>query len=589
MRRVFLFTIPAFVWITGLLSLVTGMECFTGNARADQSPAPLRIFNWQAPTIFNPHLSSAHKDWEACRITYEPLATPDADGKLVPILAAEIPNRENGGLAGDDRSVIWKLKPGVTWSDGHPFTAEDVVFTWTFVTDPRLKTRTRYTFEDVKEVVAVDPHTVRILFRSSSPAWEVPFVGSEGMILPRHMFSPYKPEQIDETAESIAAVGTGPYRMTERRVKDTLLIGEDVISMVTIHYEANPRFREPGKPFFPGILLHGGGGATMTARAVLVEGTADFAWNLQVDERVLEKMTVTGDKGTVQFLPVSLVERIMLNFSDPNRTAGTGERSSINFPHPFLSDKRVRQAFAHAVDRKKIAALYGSSGIPATNILVAPPGYNSPNTAGLYPFDPDRARGLLDQAGWQDTDGDGIREKDGVPLQVLFQTSVNRIRQQTQQIIREALASIGVGVELKIIDASVFFDSDPSNPNNMIHFYADLQEMSIGNRLPDPAAYMSLWLCDEVSQQANGWSGGNYSRWCHPAYDRLFGRLAVTSAPGARRDIFIRLNDLLIREVAAIPLVNRKMPVGISRSLDGVRFTPWDRSTWNIKDWRRRR
>lgn len=555
-----------------------------GPGFAGDHPDTLRIISWQAPTVFNPHLTSGHKDWEALRIVYEPLATADRDGNLIPVLAAGIPSRANGGVAADGRSVTWKLKEGVVWSDGRPFTAEDVRFTHAFITDPDRDAPTRYAYEIVERIEVPGPHTVRLVFRRPNPAWGVLFVGCEGMILPRHVPS----EASGDPKRRIAAVGTGPYRMTDVGIRDTILIGDDVVSMVAIRYEANPRFREPGKPFFRRIVYRGGGDAAMAARDVLVDGDADFAWNLHMDAAGLREMAETG-KGRVLMPAMSYVERILLNFADPNRVAETGERASVQHPHPFFSDIRVRKAFAHAVDRRAIAALYGGAGRPATNILVAPARYRSPNTTGLYSYDPDRAAALLDAAGWTDSDGDGVRDKNGVPMRILFQTSVNRIRQATQAIIKRSLTAIGVDVELKVIDASVFFSGDPANPNTFGHFYADMQEFSVGNRLPDPTAYMAHWLQGEIAQAANDWSGSNYARWSHPEYERLYARVATEFDPKVRRDLFIRLNDLLIREAAVIPLVNRATAIGVAEDLAGVDPIPWDRSTWNIQNWRRDR
>jgi peptide/nickel transport system substrate-binding protein len=96
----------------------------------------LRTLFWQAPTSFNPHFAVGAKDVEGAGIFYEPLASWDPDGNLVPMLAAEIPNIENGGVAADGLSVTWKLKTGVQWHDGQPFTADDVVFNWEYASDP---------------------------------------------------------------------------------------------------------------------------------------------------------------------------------------------------------------------------------------------------------------------------------------------------------------------------------------------------------------------------------------------------------------------------------------------------------------------
>ncbi len=239
----------------------------------------LRLLYWQAPTIVNPHLSPGTKDWSASRIAYEPLASFDQDGHLIPFLAAEIPSLQNGG-----------------------------------------------------------------------------------------------------------------------------------------------------------------GDAAVAARAVLQDGLADFAFNMQVDAKTLAQLEAMG-KGKIISPLMDYVERIMINFSDPNRETEDGERSSVQFPHSFFSDKRVRQALAYAIDRDAIARLYRLTGRLTTNLLVSTSTYNSPNTS--YEFNLEKAAELLDKAGWVDSDGDGVREKDGVKLSLVFQTSVNSVRQQTQGIVKAALESVG--------------------------------------------------------------------------------------------------------------------------------------------------
>jgi peptide/nickel transport system substrate-binding protein len=319
-----------------------------------------------------------------------------------------------------------------------------------------------------------------------------------------------------------------------------------------------------------------------------VEGSADFALNLQMDPATLHNMAA-GEYGQIATVPGPLVERILVNFSDPNTETDTGERSNASIPHPFFRDKQVRRAVAHAIDREAIAALYGDTAEATTNILVSPSKYNSPNTQHLYPFDLARAAELLDTAGWKDTDGDGIRDKDGQKMSILFQTSVNTLRQQTQDIVKDALEQIGVEVTLKFIDSSIFFSASPENTNNLWHFYADLQEYYTGAWSPDPFAHWSNLTCDRIPQEANEWKGGgNMGRWCNADYDALIARAAPELDPDTRTQLFIQMNDIVVEEVVLIPLVRRVDTHGVSNTLEGIEFTPWDATTWKIQEWKRR-
>ncbi|TMJ43669.1 MAG: peptide ABC transporter substrate-binding protein, partial [Alphaproteobacteria bacterium] len=168
----------------------------------------LKTLFWQGPTLLNPHFAVGAKDSEGCRIFYEPLAAWGPDGSLVPVLAAEIPDIENGGIAADGMSVTWKLKKGVQWHDGRPFTADDVVFNWEYASDPATAAVTIGSYQDVK-VEKLDPLTVRVLFEKPMPFWAG---RANGLIIPRHLFEPYKGANSRDAPANLKPVGTGPYR-----------------------------------------------------------------------------------------------------------------------------------------------------------------------------------------------------------------------------------------------------------------------------------------------------------------------------------------------------------------------------------------
>ena len=532
----------------------------------------LKLLYWQAPTILNPHLSTGTKDLEASRITLEPLASYDKNGELIPFLAAEIPDRENGGISADGKSVTWKLKQDIKWSDGTPFTAADVVFTYEFLSNPQVGATSAGDYEIIDQIEAIDDYTVKITFKTVNPAWNRFFIGGSGIILPRHIYEEYNGENVREAPANLLPIGTGPYKVVEFKPGDVVV------------FEPNSYFRNADELGFKRIELKGGGDATSAARAVLQTGDADYAFNLQIEAPVLKQLE-TGGKGKTVSLLGTLSERILLNFSDPNQATADGERANRNNPHPFLTDKKVREAFSLAIDRKTISEqLYGITGEPAANILLLPQEYNSPNTS--YQFDLEKAQQLLDEAGWKDSNNDGTRDKNGVEMKVVFQTSVNPLRQKTQEIVKQGLETIGVDVELKSVDASIFFSSDPSNNDTIEHFYADLQMFTTGNYSPDPSNYLKDYKCDEITQKANNWVGNNYSRYCNSEYDKLW--LAATQEldPKKRAEIFVKMNDILINDFVVIPLVHRADVTAISNRLQGFELTPWDRNTWNIKDWK---
>jgi peptide/nickel transport system substrate-binding protein len=312
----------------------------------------------------------------------------------------------------------------------------------------------------------------------------------------------------------------------------------------------------------------------------------DYAWNLQVEQQVLSQLSQAGKANLVTALSPN-VERLLINFADPSPDEGDN-RSEPTTKHPFFSDLNVRKAFAMAVDRKSIAdQLYGPAGQATCNIITSPPDVVSKNTDSMdvCQYNLDMANQLLDQAGW--TKGsDGIRQKNGVRMHVVYQTTVNPLRQKEQDIVKRGWEQIGVEVELKSVDASVFFSSDAGNPDTAGHFYTDVEMYTNGASSPDQTAYVALWTSDQIASKANQWHGNNYNRWSNSDYDAIYNQLRTETDPAKRRDLIIRANDLLVSQVVIIPLVARTQPTdGINKSIQGDIPNPWDSVLWNVADW----
>jgi peptide/nickel transport system substrate-binding protein len=532
----------------------------------------LRLLWWQAPTILNVHLSTGTKDNDASRVVHEPLASFNRDGDFVPILAEEIPSFDNGGLARDGSSVTWHLKKGVVWHDGKPFTADDVIFTWEYAADPATGAVTGGSYQNIKHIDRLDEHTVKVVFSEPTPFWYDAFFGVRGQILPKHLTAEYAGQHSRNSPYNLKPVGTGPYRVVEFKPGDVGL------------FELNPTYHVANRPFFDAVELKGGGDAASAARAVIQTGEFDFAWNLQVEKDVLERLERQGTRGRVVLFPGANVEHIQLNRSDP-WTEVDGERSSLKAPHPFLTDVLVRRAYNAAVDRRTIAEqLYGAGGEPTSNYVDSPKRFQSPNTR--WEYDLEKAAQWLDQAGWK-RGGDGIRVKDGRRMRVLFQTAVNPVRQKTQAIIKKSFEQLGVEVELKAVNANAYFSSDPGNPDTYAHFYADIQMYSNGPGSPDPQAHMNRFVSSQIAQKANNWSGRNITRWANGEYDRIWKQAEGELDPVKRAAQIIQLNDLLIEDVVVIPVVWRTQLRAVSHKLRGLGLTAWDSDCWDLAYWYR--
>jgi peptide/nickel transport system substrate-binding protein len=527
----------------------------------------LKLLWWQGPVLLNPHFASGTKEQEGSRVFYEPLASWDAEGNLVPTLAAEIPTKDNGGLSADGKVVTWKLKQGVTWHDGKPFTADDVVFNWEYCGNPATSTVNVAIYRDIK-VEKVDTHTVRITFPKATPFWAEPFVGTVGMIVPKHLFAEYSGAKSRENPANIKPVGTGPYKFVDFKPGDML------------RGEAYAGYHVANRPYFDAVEMKGGGDAISAARAVLQTGEYDFAWNLQVEDEILKRLEATG-KGKVTIVPGGNIEFIILNYSDP-WTEVDGERASAKSRHPSFQDKAVRDAMALLVDRKGVQEfIYGRTGIATANFLNNPPRYNSKNLK--FDFNVDKANQILEAAGWK-KGADGIRAKGNVKLKYVYQTSVNQPRQKTQAIVKDACAKAGIDLELKSITAAVFFGGDFANPDTYTKNWADIEMYTTTMTQPDPQVFMEQYCSWEFAQKANKWASRNVSRWRSDEYDATHKAAQVELDPVKRAAMFIKMNDLVCSDNYIIPVVYRPRVSAAVNKLSAP-LSGWDNDMWALPHW----
>ena len=539
------------------------------------SDGNVSIIYWQAPSILNPFLSGGTKDVESSSMIIEPLARYNESGNLVPWLVEEVPTVANGGVSEDLTSITWKITPGIKWSDGSDFTSADVKFTYEYCTHPEGGCAQLTKFEGVTSVETPDANTVIVNFDKPTPNPYGPFVGGESPIIQAAQFADCMGAKAPEcTDQNFGPIGTGAFVVTEFRPND-------VITMA-----ANPNYRDPAKPAFATVTFKGGGSAEDSGRAVMETGEFDYAWNLQLAPDVIQKMA-EGGKGT----PVAgfgpLVERLMLNQTNPSPDLADGERSTAAHPHPFLTEPAVYKAMSMAIDRPLLVEVgYGDAGKVTCNWVPAPAIFNSESMT-CDTQDIAGANKLLDDAGFTDTDGDGIREVNGTPMKVLYQTSTNAVRQDFQALIKDWWRQIGIETELRNINASVFFGGDPGSPDTFQKFYADVQMYANTFNGTDPQAYLGNGLCDKAPRPDSQWQGENISRFCMEDYDALHAKLTQTADINERAKIGKELNDMFVSNGGMIPLVQRGRVSAHANSLGGVILNVWDSELWNVADWHR--
>ena len=531
----------------------------------------IKVLWWQAPTLLNPHFATGTKDQDGSRIFYEPLAGYDPEGNIVPVLAADVPSVQNGMVSRDGTSVTWRLKKNVAWHDGKPFTADDIVFNWEFVMDPATAATTQGQYRDIKTIDKVDAHTVKITFKQPMPFWAAAFCGPTGQIIPKHLFDAFRGGKSREAPANLKPVGTGPYKFVDFKPGDM------------VRAELNPNYHMANRPFFDQLEMKGGGDAASAARAVIQTGEYDFAWNMQVADDILKRLE-QGGRGKVDIAVAGNIEHIQFNQTDP-WTEVDGERSSVKTRHPFLLDVAVRQALNLLVDRASIhEQIYGRLGQSTANFLNAPERVRSKNMK--WEFSIDKANQTLDAAGWK-RGPDGIRAKDGKKLKMVYQTSINPERQKTQQIVKQAAGRAGIDIELKSVTASVFFASDPANPDTYPHFYTDIQMYTTTMTQPDPQRFMDQFTTWEISSKENKWQGRNITRWRSDEYDRVWKAAESEMDPVKRAAHFIKMNDLVIQNQIVVPVLWRMVVSAVSNRLKGTDVSGWDSNLWNLAYWHR--
>jgi peptide/nickel transport system substrate-binding protein len=534
----------------------------------------VNVLYWQAPSILNPYLSSGTKDVEAASLIVEGLAGFNEKGEVFPRLAESVPTVENGGITADLTQITWKLKPGLLWSDGTPVTSADAKFTWEYCTHPEGGCAQAARYVGIKSIDTPDDLTIVITFDGPKPNPYQAFVGGTSPILQAAQFANCLGAAASTcTEQNFKPIGTGPFVVTDFKVNDVVTLA------------ANPNYRDPAKPAFATMTLKGGGDAAAAARAVLETGEFDYAWNTQINPEQQAQMAA-GGKGVLLNGFGTLVERIEINVTDPSPDLPEGERSTPKHPHPFLTDLNVRKALSMAIDRQILVDIgYGSAGRPTCNLVPAPEMFASDNT-GCLAQDMEGAKALLESSGWVDSDGDGIREKDGKPLKILYQTSTNPVRQDFQAVIKDWWTELGVDVELKNIDASVFFGGDAGSPDTFQKFYADVQMFANNFDGTDPEPYLAQYLCSKIPGPENQWQGENINRFCDPAYDAMVAELATTADMTKRSELAKKMNDMLTKDTfSSLPLVDRGRLSAASNTLGGVVLNTWDTELWNAQDW----
>ena len=531
----------------------------------------ITLLQWQAPSQANALLSNGTKDLLASSLVLEALAEFAPDGSLVPALATEIPTAANGGISEDLTTITWNLRDDVLWADGTPFTSADVVFSWEYCVDEATGCAAE-AFAAVTDVTADDEYTITVTFEDPKPYPFEPFVGYTSPVIQKAQFEECKGEAAKSCADqNFMPIGTGPYMVTELRPEDTVL------------YEFNPNYRgvPEGKPFFTTVEIKGGGDAEAAARSVLEVGEADYAWNLQVAPEILAPMEAAGN-GRLASAFAANVEHIQLNQTDP-----FADPPSEGTPNPlFVDNPDLHRALSIAINRDELVAVgYGPAGRPTCNMW--PVGDESTTALDdCKTQDIAAANALLDGLGYEDTDGDGVREAEGYgPLEFDYVTSTNAVRQSNQELVQQYWQEIGVKANMKNEDASLFFDGTCASDACIWKFFIPIQMYTNGSSGPD-ASYLNGFISEKIPTSATNWGGDNIARLNSPEYDAIELEFRALSLDDPKRVELIKQMDELVSSSAVIPLIHRASASAFASNIDGTGdLNGWDSEYWNIEEW----
>jgi peptide/nickel transport system substrate-binding protein len=538
--------------------LVTGQAAAQTPTGGQPTPGgTMRLIWWNAPTTLNPYFSTAMSPSAFSELVLDGLARVGPDGSSVPELAAEIPTQSNGDVSADGTVVTWKLKPGVTWSDGQPFTSQDVVFTYQMLMDPANPVVARSDYAVMNSVAAPDANTVVVTYKQLYAPYRLAFP----YIFPAHVFN----GQTDIAQSSFnqgATVGTGPFVFTSGSVGDTLT------------FNRNPSYREPGKPYLDEVVVKFTPDRNTEVPA-LAAGDVDAALSLASTD--LDRLS-TLPAVSVDSAPSSSVNELFMNTS-----CSSGPREGDPAcPNPILGDLRVRQAIDLAIDKQALVhGLFADQVEGATSILtVGPFVVNLPPTE----FNPTKSQQLLDQAGWA-VGSDGVRSKDGMRADLsLIINAGGSASEAVSQVIQGNLQDVGIETEIKEVPNPVLSGGFASNsPFNLGSF-----DLYFGSyTIPiDPQAFLYNHFASDQVPNPQLQTGINYDRVQDPKLDQALAAAGSTLDDAQRQAAYTSFSKQLQADEVVIPLFAALQINARKSSVEGWGQTNVnDYVTWNVQDW----
>jgi peptide/nickel transport system substrate-binding protein len=541
--------------VVGLSLIALPASAQTPTASQPKTGGTLRMVRWTAPVTLNPYFVNSPSAYTVAELALDGLARVGPDGTSEPKLAAEIPTPANGDVSPDGTVVTWKLKPGVTWSDGEPFTSQDVIFTYQMLMDPANPVLDRSDYAVMDSIIAPDANTVVVTYKQLYAPYRLAFP----YIYPAHVFNG-QTNVSDHPFNQAPTVGTGPFVFKSGSTADSLV------------FDRNPNYREPGKPYLDEVAVRFTP-VRDTEVPALAAGDVDAAVFLASTD--LPKLAEMPDS-SVEPAPSAMVNRLLLNTS----CSSGPQQGDPTCPNQVLGDLRVRQAIDLAIDKQALVqGLFGDATNVATSLLAI-----GPYAVSLPPneFNPARAQQLLDQTGWQ-VGQDGIRSKNGLRAHLLFFISAGgSVSPAVAQVIQGDLQDVGIETEIKesAVMNQGFVGHSPLNLGSF--------DLAFGSDTPpiDPQTFLYSHYASDQTPNAVLQTGNNYSRVQDLKLDQALTAAGGTLDDTQRQAAYVLASQLLQANEVVIPLFGAPQLDARKTYVQGWGPTNVnDFVTWNIQDW----
>jgi len=540
-------------------------ESTTGEGSSDAEKQIIFAL-YQEPELLNPYIATQTAAGEANSFIIEGLLNVDPDGNRFPVLAQEVPSIENGLVSEDGLIVTYNLAEGIVWSDGEPFTCDDVLFTYEAVTNPESGAVSTTGYDQIASVECTDELTAVVTFDE----FYAPFLALFSAIMPRHATG--DPVDMVNWEYNRMPIGTGPFTLAGWDSGDQLRM------------EANENYRDyPDKPLVDRVIIRIIESREV-GKALITSGEIDILWDLtEADtpdfaDNPSVVANITSGAGT---------ERLLLNLADPALDATD---DPINNPHPLLGDLRVRQALQFGTDKQLLVdeLLFGATTVGVSELSI---GWAKCDIATAE-YDPEQAKALLDEAGFTDEDGDGVREcngcelaEEGTPLRLKYQTTTgNQLREESQQLVIEMMKAIGVEFYIENVPSDELFGSW-ANGAFRKHGNFDILMYTTSDSIDPQSQMFGYFHSSQIPLETNGGTGFNYSRWINADADAALEAAGATPNEAERVAQYQIACEAIDAELPHIYLYDRS-EVHLSRSnILNFQVNTWNNQTWNAADW----